>query len=128
MMKGLAASAFSANEDSATSLIPFLLIPQIIFAGSEIPLKDYVLQTLSVFFPARWAIVALGSSVGIHSDKLGGDSLFGSDPSYHGTLFSTFSHTDATGRVLLAWAALGAIVLVLTVVTAIGLKRKDIRA
>ena len=128
MMIGLAASAFSANEDSATSLIPFLLIPQIIFAGSEIPLKDYVLQTLSVFFPARWAIVALGSSVGIHSDKLGGDSLFGSDPSYHGTLFSTFSQTDATQRVLLAWAALGAIVLVLTVVTAIGLKRKDIRA
>ncbi|MFL5655992.1 MAG: ABC transporter permease, partial [Ktedonobacteraceae bacterium] len=128
MMIGLTASAFAANEDSATSLIPFLLIPQIIFAGSQIPLKDYVLQTLSVLFPARWAIVSLGSSVGIHSDKLGGDSLFGSDPSYHGTLFSTFSQTDATHRVLLAWGALGAIILVLSVVTAIGLKRKDIRS
>src|SRR6266567_2135370 len=47
MMIGLTASAFSANEDSATSLIPFLLIPQIVFAGTQIPLKDYVLQTVA---------------------------------------------------------------------------------
>jgi len=72
-------------------------------------------------------MVALGSSLGIHSDKIGGDALFGSDASYHGTLFSTFSQTDATHRVVLAWAALGAIILVLTVVVTIGLKRKDIR-
>ena len=79
-------------------------------------------------FPARWAIVSLASSVGIHSDKVGGDSLFGSDPSYHGTLFSTFSQSDATHRLLIAWGAMAAIFLVLTVVTAVGLKRKDIRA
>src|SRR6266568_635417 len=128
VMIGLTASVFAANEDSATSLLPFILIPQVIFAGTEIPLKDYVLETAAMFFPTRWGIVSLGSSVGIHSDKIGGDSLFGSDASYHGTLFSTFSQTDATHRVLLAWAALGAIFLVLSVVVGIGLKRKDIRA
>ena len=128
VMIGLTASVFAANEDSATSLLPFILIPQVIFAGTEIPLKDYVLETAAMFFPTRWGIVSLGSSVGIHSDKIGGDSLFGSDASYHGTLFSTFSQTDATHRVLLAWAALGAIFLVLSVVVGIGLKRKDIRS
>ncbi|GAC1350133.1 MAG: hypothetical protein NVSMB27_29740 [Ktedonobacteraceae bacterium] len=127
-MIGLTASVFAANEDSATSLLPFILIPQVIFAGTEIPLKDYVMQTAAMFFPTRWAMVALGSSVGIHSDKIGGDALFGSDASYHGQLFSIYSLTDSTNRVLLAWALLGAIVLVLAVVVAIGLKRKDIRS
>ena len=128
VMIGLTASVFAANEDSATSLLPFILIPQVIFAGTEIPLKDYFLQTAAMFFPTRWGIVSLGSSLGIHSDKIGGDALFGNDASYHGTLFSTFSQTDASHRVLLSWAALGAIFLVLSVVVAIGLKRKDIRS
>jgi len=128
LMMGLTASAFVANEDSATSMIPLLIIPQLVFAGTQIPLKDYSLQTLSVIFPARWVMVSLGSSLGLHSDKLGGDSFFGSDPTFHGTLFSTFSQTDATHRVLLAWAALGVIILVFSVLTAVGLKRKDIRS
>jgi ABC transport system ATP-binding/permease protein len=124
---GLAASAFAANEDTANSLLPFLLIPQLVFAGVEIPLKEWVLQIVSVIFPMRWTMVALGSSFGLHSDKLGGDALFGSDSSFHGTLFSTFSQTDATHRVLLSWGALGAIIIVLTVVICLGLKRKDVR-
>lgn len=127
MMIGLTASVFAANEDSATSLLPFILIPQVIFAGTEIPLKDYFLQTAAMFFPTRWAMVALGSSLGIHSDKIGGDTLFGSSASYQGQLFSTFSQTDSTHRLLLAWAAMGVIILVLTIVVGIGLKRKDIR-
>ena len=127
VMIGLTASVFAANEDSATSLLPFILIPQVIFAGTEIPLKDYFLQTAAMFFPTRWAMVALGSSLGIHSDKIGGDTLFGSSASYQGQLFSTFSLTDSTHRLILAWALLGGIILVLTVVVTIGLKRKDIR-
>jgi ABC-type multidrug transport system ATPase subunit/pSer/pThr/pTyr-binding forkhead associated (FHA) protein len=127
LLLGLAASAFAANEDSANSLLPFLLIPQLVFAGVEIPLKEWILQIAAVLFPMRWAMAALGSSLGLHSDKLGGDALFGSDSTFHGTLFSTFSQADATYRVLLAWAALGAIIIVLTIVICIGLKRKDAR-
>ena len=127
LLLGLAASAFAANEDSANSLLPFILIPQLVFAGVEIPLKEWVLQIAAVIFPMRWAMAALGSSFGLHSDKLGGDALFGSDSTFHGTLFSTFSQADATHRILLAWAALGAIIIVLTIVICIGLKRKDVR-
>ncbi len=127
LLVGLAASAFAANEDTANSLLPFLLIPQVIFAGTEIPLKDWPLQIAAALFPSRWAMTALGSTTGLHSDKLGGDTLFGNDTTFHGTLFSTFSHADAMHRVLLAWGGLGVLIVVLTIVICIGLKRKDVR-
>ena len=126
-MLGLTASAFAPNEDSANSLLPFILIPQLVFAGVEIALKDWILQIPAAIFPFRWAMVALGSTAGVHSDKVGGAKLFGNDPTYHGTLFSTFSQADATNRVLLAWAVLVVIIVVLTTLTCIGLKRKDVR-
>jgi ABC-type multidrug transport system ATPase subunit len=128
LMVGLTASAFAANEDSANSLLPFLLIPQVVFAGVEIPIKDWALQSVAALFPTRWAMTALGSTIGLHSDKLGGDKLFGNDTTYHGTLFSTFTQANAAQRVEIAWAALGIIVVVLCIATAIGLKRKDIRS
>jgi ABC transport system ATP-binding/permease protein len=127
LLVGLAASAFAANEDTANSLLPFLLIPQLVFAGIEIPLKDWPLQIAAALFPSRWAMTALGSTAGLHSDKLGGDTLFGNDTTFHGALFSTFSHADAMHRVLLAWGALGVLIVVLTFLICIGLKRKDVR-
>jgi len=128
LMVGLAASAFAANEDSANSLLPFLLIPQIVFAGVEFPFKDYFLQSVAAIFPTRWAMTALGTSIGIHSDKIGGDKLFGNDTTFHGQLFSTFTHADSVNRMLLSWGALVALIIVLVVIICIGLKRKDIRA
>src|SRR5207248_8397874 len=127
LLLGLTASAFAPNEDSANSLLPFILVPQLVFAGVEIALKDWILQIPAAIFPFRWAMAALGSSIGVHSDKVGGDKLFGNDSTYHGTLFSTFSHADATNRVLLAWAVLGIIIVALTALTCLGLKRKDVR-
>ncbi|HVB60085.1 MAG TPA: FHA domain-containing protein [Ktedonobacteraceae bacterium] len=127
LMVGLAASAFAANEDSANSLLPFLLIPQVVFAGVEIPLKDWILQIVAAFFPTRWAMVNLGTSIGLHSDKLGGDRLFGSSNSYFPQLFSTYSHSDAVNHMLVAWGALLGLSLLLAIVTGIGLKLKDRR-
>ncbi len=127
LMIGLTVSALAPNEDSATSLLPIILIPQVIFAGVEIPLKDGLTTTLAWFFPTRWAMAGLGSSLGLHADKLGGDKLYGSDPTYHGTLFSIYSQSDATHRLLLAWGVLGATFLVLAILAGIILKRKDIR-
>jgi ABC transport system ATP-binding/permease protein len=127
LMIGLAVSALAPNEDSATSLLPIILIPQVIFAGVEIPLKDAFTTTAAWFFPTRWAMAGLGSALGLHADKLGGDKVYGDDPTYHGTLFSIYSQTDAMHRLLLAWGALGATILVLAILTGIILKRKDVR-
>ncbi len=128
LMVGLTASAFAANEDTANSLLPFLLIPQLIFAGVEFPLKDWPLQIVGALFSMRWTMTALGTSIGLHSDKIGGDQLFGSDTTYHPQLFSTFTQADSAQRILISWVALVILILALAVLTGIGLKRKDIRS
>ncbi|HCJ34641.1 MAG TPA: hypothetical protein DHV65_10145, partial [Ktedonobacter sp.] len=102
-------------------------IPQVVFAGVEIPLKDYFLQVAAMIFPTRWAMAALGTSIGLHSDKLGGDKLFGDNYTFQGQLFSIYSQTDSMHRILLSWGALGVLIVVLAIVICIGLKRKDIR-
>lgn len=127
LMIGLAMSAIAPNEDTAQSLLPVVLIPQLVFAGVEIPLTDKFITLFGLIFPSHWALAALGTSLGIHGDKLGGDKLFGNDYTYHGTLFSTYTQTDAMHRILLAWAAMGAIIIVVAFVTGIALKRKDAR-
>jgi ABC transport system ATP-binding/permease protein len=128
LMIGLAISAIAPNNDRAISLVPIILIPQVIFSGAIIPLKDWITQILASIFPTRWAMAALGSSTGLHADKIGGDKLFGNDYTYHSTLYSIYSQDDAMHRLLLSWAALGAITIVLMIVIGIFLKRKDVRA
>lgn len=127
VMMGLLISAVSPNDDTANSLLPIIIIPQVIFAGSIIPLKDWFTQILAALFPTRWALTALGTSLGLHSDKIDGGKLFGNDYTYHGTLFSIYSQSDGTQRIVLAWVALGVTILVLTCIIGIFLKRKDAR-
>jgi hypothetical protein len=127
LMIGLTISAVAPNNDRAISFVPIVLIPQVIFSGAIIALKDWPLQIMATVFPTRWAMTALGTSVGLHADKMGGDQLFGTDTSYHGTLFSVFTQTDAMHRILLSWAVLGAIIIFLTILIGIFLKMKDVR-
>ena len=91
VMMGLLVSAIAPNDDTANSLLPIIIIPQVIFAGSIIPLKDWLTQAVAALFPTRWALAALGSSLGLHSDKIDGGKLIGDDFTYHSTLFSTYS-------------------------------------
>ncbi|MBV9231214.1 MAG: FHA domain-containing protein, partial [Chloroflexi bacterium] len=100
LMTGLAISAIVPNSDRAMSLVPLALLPQIIFAGVIFSLDNpQLLQVLGAFFPARWAMAAMGSTIGLHGDKLTVDSF-----SNWGTLFSTFSQADAFFHLLLCWA------------------------
>jgi hypothetical protein len=128
LMIGLAISAIAPNNDRAISFVPIILLPQVIFSGAIIPLKDWFTQIMAIIFPTRWAIVALGSSIGLHADKIGGDKLFGDDFTYHGTLFSIYSQADALHRLLISWGALIVIIIALMIVVGVFLKRKDIRA
>ena len=72
-------------------------------------------------------MAALGSTVGLHSDKLGGDKLFGDIYTYQGTLFSTNSQSTATSYLLFTWFALGIIIVLFGYATAYLLKSKDRR-
>ena len=125
LLLGLAVSAIVPTTDRATSFVPILLIPQVIFSGTVFPFKGWVTQILAMFFPARWSMGALGSIVGLHSEKLGGDKLIGDQSSYCGILFSTCTQSQATIHLLTLWAALGTMILLLGTVTAACLKLKD---
>ncbi|HEX5441996.1 MAG TPA: FHA domain-containing protein, partial [Ktedonobacterales bacterium] len=125
LMFGLAISAIAPNTDRAISFVPIILLPQVIFSGAIIPLKDWVTQILAAVFPSRWAMAALGSTIGLHAETVGGDRLFGSDYTYHGTLFSVYSQADALRRLVGSWVALLIIIVALTILIGVFLKRKD---
>jgi ABC transport system ATP-binding/permease protein len=118
LLMGLAISALVPNSDQAMSFIPVVLIPQVVFSGAIFPLTQVYLQIMSVVFVARWAMAAVGSSVHLNGALLGGDKLFG-------TCSSCTTYRDNQHYLLTLWLVLFAMILVLTVVTGILLKRKD---
>ena len=128
LMLGLMVSALAPNSDRASGLVPLLLIPQVIFSGAVFPLTNWFLQIMGVFFPGRWAMIALSSTVGLHSEKVNGDEIFGNNYSYHGTLFSIYSQNEAHLYLLLMWLALTLMMLLFGVATIYFLKQKDLRA
>jgi hypothetical protein len=123
LMVGLTTSALVANSDRAMSFVPIILIPQVIFSGIIFPLNNPLLQFVGSFFAARWAMAGLGSTIGLHGDKLGS----GQDFAYVGTLFSTNSQAWAVAHLLLMWFALIVMILVFGALTAYFLKKKDVR-
>jgi len=64
----------------------------------------------------------MGSTIGLHGDKLTVDSF-----SNWGTLFSTFSQADAFFHLLLCWAILGAMIIIFGIAISWFLKMKDVR-
>ncbi len=127
IMLGFTISALSPNEDTANSLLAVIIVPQVIFSGVVVSLKDPVSLVVAMIWPLRWGMAALGSSFGLHSDLVGGDKLFGNDYLYHGTLYSIYTQAEATQRIVLSWIAMGLVVIVLIGVIAFALKRKDAR-
>ncbi len=127
LMLGLALSALARNADRAMSYVPLVIIPQVIFSGIIFNLNTPILQGVGALFAARWAMAGLGSSIGLHGDKLGVDSF-----SFQGTHFVSLDPATALpgaiAHLLLIWGALLAIIVVLMVAIAFFLKRKDVRA
>ncbi len=127
LMLGLTVSAIAPNTDRAMSFIPIILIPQVIFSGTVFAFKDWFTQIISLLFASRWSMAALGSSIGLHSDKIGGDKIYGDTYIYHGFLFSTYSQADAINYLLLMWGALVVMIVLFAIVIGVFLKRKDVR-
>jgi ABC-type multidrug transport system ATPase subunit/pSer/pThr/pTyr-binding forkhead associated (FHA) protein/ABC-type multidrug transport system permease subunit len=61
---GLFASTLARSEDQASSFIPLLLIPQLLFGGSIIPLvgKGAAFKVLAGLMVARWSFAGLGAA------------------------------------------------------------------
>jgi ABC-type multidrug transport system ATPase subunit len=126
LMIGLLLSAVAPNTDRAMSLVPLILLPQVIFSAVVFKLDTPILQAVGALFAARWAIAGMGSTIGLHGDKLGVDNF-----SYQGTHFVTLNPADALpgaiAHMALVWGALAIMIFVLALATAIALKNKDVR-
>lgn len=128
LLTGLLISAVVPNNDRALSLIPLPLIPQVIFAGVVFSLDiPQWLQIPGALFSARWAMAAMGTTVGLHGDKLGADSF-----SFVSTLFSSVEPSQsiqntAFTHLLLCWGVLLLMIVLQALAIAWLLKRKDVR-
>ncbi|MCA1666131.1 MAG: FHA domain-containing protein [Thermomicrobia bacterium] len=64
---GLMLSAFVANPDRAASIVPIVLIPQIIFSGTLVKVAELPLpgKILSWFVAGNWGVQAVGRASGV---------------------------------------------------------------
>lgn len=126
LMLGLTISTIAPNTDRAVSFVPLVLIPQVIFSGMLFELSSPVLQIIGALFPMRWAMAGMGSSVGLHPDKLGVDSF-----SYQGTLYVSLNPATAKPgaitHLVLIWCILALIIVALFSLAVFFLRRKDVR-
>jgi len=124
LMLGLTVSALVPNNDRAMSIVPLILIPQVIFSGIIFKLNGPLLQILGAFFPARWAMAAMGSTVGLHGTPLRLD-----DWSFQSTLYSQYTENQgpAIAHLLLCWFFLIVTILILGGLVGYFLKQKDVR-
>ncbi|HLW00819.1 MAG TPA: FHA domain-containing protein [Ktedonobacterales bacterium] len=138
LMMGLAVSAIAPNTDRAMSVVPLLLIPQIIFAGSTFKL-DGVTEIISYFIVTRWGLEALGDTVHLHSQICVGQggpqdvlsdgscpagTIKGGNPTL--TTPSSFYGHDIT-HLLFAWIVLLVLSGAFLALTLYFQKRKDVR-
>lgn len=66
---GLAISTLAKSVDQATSFVPLLLIPQLLFAGALVTIKsmDPPVDSLSGIVMARWSFAGAGNSIDLNS-------------------------------------------------------------
>ncbi|ACL23675.1 FHA domain-containing protein [Chloroflexus aggregans] len=127
MALGLAISAASATPDRAISLVPFALIPQILFAGLIFAIEGLA-TPLSWLTISRWAMDALGASLDINrlcnlpnTDDQGSIPP-GCSPGFL-EIEAAFSHDPA--HLIGRWLALGTDAVVCLLIAAWILRRRD---
>ncbi|MGH3427506.1 MAG: ABC transporter permease [Mycobacteriales bacterium] len=75
MAMGLAVSTLARSVDQATSFVPILLIPQLLFAGALVTVSSMqtAIRLLSDLVVARWSFAGAGSSIDMNA-RLAGDA------------------------------------------------------
>jgi len=74
---GLVVSALARSEDQATSFIPLVLIPQLLFAGSIVSVAQMAqpVKAVSYVVFSRWAFAGTGSAIDLNG-RIAGDRSF----------------------------------------------------
>lgn len=105
---GLCISVVASTPDKATSLIPIVLVPQVLFAGLMFKLGG-VSDILSWFTASRWAMDAMGASVDVNG--LRSIIRLASEPQYVATVSNLVSSWVFLGLQAVAWGLVAWVVL-----------------
>jgi len=122
LMIGLLISSLTDNSDQANSIIPVILIFQILFSGVVFQLSGFA-QVLGAFIAMRWSMIGMGSTVNLQPGPMGYQTIdrFGQ---VH-NVSAPFPYGQDTGHLFLAWFALVAMIVVFGFLTGYFLQRKD---
>ena len=115
---GLLVSALSSNSDRAMTVVPILLIPQLIFAGAGVPLDRMLApaKIISLFMISRWALQLAGSITHL------GERFTAQLP----PAFAEPYRHQFDIAIWLPWAVLAAFVVIMLGAAAIVQKQKDV--
>lgn len=122
LMIGLLISSLTANSDQANSIIPVILIFQILFSGVVFQLSGFA-EVLGAFIAMRWSMVGMGSTVNLQPMPMGYESM-----DRYGQMHKVaapFPYGQDVGHLFLAWFALIAMIVIFGLLTGYYLKRKD---
>ena len=138
LMMGLTLSALSPNADRAISLVPLIMLPEIIFSGAMFQLNG-VLGTIAEIMATRWGLAALGGTLHLHYFTFCAPLPPGVSPVGipHGdcpigfteglpdqATFGSF-YPQHSGQLLQTWLALVALILITLALTIYFQRRKD---
>ena len=123
LMIGLLISSLTANSDQANSIIPVILIFQILFSGVVFQLSGFA-QVLGAFIAMRWSMVGMGSTVNLQPRPMGYQTLDPYTGQWH-NVSAPFPYGQDTGHLFLAWFALIAMIVIFGLLTGYYLRRKD---
>jgi len=109
---GLVLSAFARSSDQASSAVPLLLIPQLLFAGAIVPtgLMPGPVRVLSQLTYARWAQAGLGHA--LHLDQKLSEQVT-AVAGYERSFFALAPSSAAIALALFTFVLLGAAALAL---------------
>lgn len=108
---GLVASTFAASEDQASSSIPLILVPQLLFGGAIVPVEQMgqPIKLLSALIFAQWSFGGIGHAVDMKA-RIAADPVF-SPASRYGPGF--FEHPAVLSLFVLALFVTGFLFLTL---------------
>ena len=112
---GLLISALVNTSDKAMSIVPFALVPQIVFALALLPLPA-VIAPLSFLVGSRWAMDGYGSITQFLEPR---------DPAQNFEVYPTVNYDPTNTHVLFVWTILIVYTLVCLGATAWILRTKD---
>ncbi len=86
---GLLVSAFATSEDQATAIIPLVLVPQLLFSGALVEVKEMqpIVKVLSLLVPSRWGFATAGHVVHMQQ-RIDEDPVFSHISHYGHSFFS----------------------------------------